>query len=121
MSTPPPPGTKTSSSGTGEQTSEFTLGHGMYQLWAASVKSSLSYAMAARIAYIYKTGDGTEVEVNLVSGMCTAAIPLCLPNSVILQGPGKLRSVCQHLETTTHTFNAEYRKIDPTQLVGVVR
>ena len=112
MPAPPvPPGSKTSSAGTGATNTEFTLGHGVYELYAASVKHTNGYAIMARIAYIYETGDGSEIEVNLVSGLASQYVPLCLSRTVLLVGPGKLRSIGLHPVSMAHTFNAEYRKI----------
>lgn len=111
MPAPPPPGSHSSGTGAGEQTAEFTLGHGMFRLLAASISTSNGYAENASINYIYKTGDGTEVTVVLVSGLVKQYLPLILDRDVFLQGPGIIRSKVYHEVSSSHTFNTEYFKL----------
>jgi hypothetical protein len=119
---PIPPGTKTSSALAGEQTVTFTLGEGVYELYAASIKhSSESIAIPGRISYIYKTGDGTEIEVILSSGYIAQYLPLTLTKTVFLTGPGYLKSICFHLSAMAHVFNVEYRRYTSMAELGVTR
>lgn len=119
---PIPPGTKTSATGTGEQSSTFTLGEGVYELYAASIKHEQSAeSIPGRISYIYKTGDGTEIEVILSSGYIAKYLPLVLPKTVFLTGPGYLKSTCYHLTSMYHVFNVEYRRYSSMAELGVVR
>lgn len=122
LSMPIPPGTKTSSALAGEQTVTFTLGEGVYELYAASIKhSSESIAIPGRISYIYKTGDGTEIEVILSSGYIAQYLPLTLTKTVFLTGPGYLKSICFHLSAMAHVFNVEYRRYTSMAELGVTR
>ena len=121
MPAPPPPATKSSASGSGEQTVEFTLGLGMYRLWAASISTTHGYQEAASINYIYKTGDGSEITIPLTSGHVRQYIPLCLSRPVILQGRGIIRAKCTLATTGTFDFNVEYAQMDETELIGVTR
>ena len=118
MPAPPPPGSKTSSTGTGEQTTEFTLGHGMFKILAASIVTTNAYAESGNIAYVYKTGMGTEIVVYLASGWASKYLPIILDRDVIVQGPGIIRATLFHLASTSHTFNAEYYKAQ--EFEGVV-
>lgn len=119
---PIPPGTKTSPTGTGEQTQEFSLGEGLYELYAASISHDVAAeAIPGRISYIYKTGDGTEIEVMLTSGYIAKYLPLTLSKTVILTGPGFLRSICYHGSSMSHVFNVEYRRYGSVAELGVTR
>jgi hypothetical protein len=119
---PIPPGTKTSTVGAGEQTINFTLGEGVYELYAASIKhEQKAEALAGKISYIYTTGDGSEVEVILASGYIAKYLPLVLPKTVFLTGPGFLRSTVFHLTSISHIFNVEYRRYTSMAELGVVR
>lgn len=118
---PIPPGTKTSATGTGEQTTDFSLGEGLYELYAASIShTQVAEAVSGKISYIYTTGDGTEIEVVLTSGYSTKYGPICLDRTVIITGPGKMRSTAFHLTSMAHTFNIEYRRVSHLEM-GVVR
>jgi len=118
---PIPPGTKTSATAAGEVSSNFTLGEGLYNLYAASIRhTQAGEAIEGRISYIYQTGDGTEIEVVLSSGNASRYDPITLNRSVILTGPGFLRSTCFHLTSMAHIFNIEYRRVSEIEL-GVTR
>lgn len=118
---PIPPGTKTSTTGTGEITSNFSLGEGLYDLYAASIRHTQpGETVQGRISYIYSSGDGTEIEVVLASGYITKYIPLVLAHSSILTGPGFLRSTVFHLTSMAHIFNIEYRRVAAAEL-GMIK
>lgn len=122
LTMPIPPGSKGSATGTGEQTVTFTLGEGIYELYAASIKhDTLAETITGRISYIYKTGDGTEIEVILTSGHIAKYLPLTLTKTVFLTGPGYVKSICFHGSSMAHTFNVEYRRYTSMAELGVVR
>lgn len=115
---PVPPGTKTSPTATGEQTVDITLGEGLYQLYAASIRHTHADGISGRISYIYTEGDGTEIEVTLASGVISKYLPLVLGHTVNLTGPGFFRSTCYHISSMSHIFNVEYRRLSKTELIG---
>lgn len=119
---PIPPGTKTSATGAGEITTNFSLGEGVYDLYASSIRhTQVAESCPGRISYIYTTGDGSEIEVVLASGYITKYTPLVLPHSSILTGPGFLRSTVFHMTSMTHIFNVEYRRFTSTAELGMIR
>lgn len=111
------PGGKTSANTTGSVNVEITLGEGIYQLYAASVShSTLRTAIAASIEHVYKTGDGSTIVTYLASGYVTRTIPLTLDHTVIVQGPGFIRSTCFHPTTMEHVLAIGYRRVTKLQL-----
>ena len=108
---PPEGGDKTSSSGAGEQTADFTLADGVYLLHAASIDTDNKMAEACSINYVYLTGDGSERELCLASGYVANNSPFCLPKAFLILGRGYIRAKVYMLDSDTFNFKAEWTKI----------
>ena len=101
-----------STTGAGKQEAHVELGNGVYELIAACLYTEKYYPISGEIAWVRRSGDGTLEPQGLVHGFYNHQIGLTISSTRILEGPGYILGIGQHLESDGYSIlEVMYRKV----------